>query len=238
VRAGSGYDPGRLLTSEGGGLTKGGVPRLSSIAVAVFSCLFSLPALAQEGDNESWDGGYKIKAERRSDFVFGASLGLVLGGASGHPNEIAKINDPAYEATTGLAIGPGGSMWIGGALRDWFTVGVGGTYFGMTGGSGTGSGGAFTIRVEAFPLYPWGGLLRDLAFFGVFGAGGYTVRADDGNRGEGGFMSLVGLGSAFELLRLGPVALAPTAEYMLVRSQSATAHQVILGIRAVAYAGP
>jgi len=226
------------LTTEGGGLTKGGVLRFSSIAVAALSCLVSLPALAQEGDNESWDGGYKLKAERRSDFVIGASLGLVLGSASGHPNEIAKLNDPAYEAKTGFALGPGGAAWIGGALRDWFTVGVGGTYFGMSGGSGKGSGGAFTIRVEAFPLYLQGGMLRDLAFFAVFGAGGYTIQGDDRNRGEGGFVSLAGLGSAFELLRMGPVAFGPSVEYLLVRSQSAVAHQAILGARAVAYAGP
>jgi hypothetical protein len=108
----------------------------------------------------------------------------------------------------------------------------------MRGASGIGSGGAFIMRVEAFPLYWAGGTLRDLALFTMFGAGGYTVRGDDGNRGEGGFVSLAALGGAYELFRAGPLAFAPTAEYQLIRSQSVTAHQGVLGARAVLYAGP
>lgn len=212
--------------------------RRLTLAALTATTLVSAPALADEGDNESWDGGFSIKAERRSDFVLGFSTGLALGVASGYPNEIAKLDDPQYEAKTGFALGPGGTLWIGGALRDWFTVGVGGMYLGVNGSSGKGSGGAFILRVESFPLWPVGGSLRDLAVYATFGAGGYVVKGDGGKRGEGGFTSVAGLGTAYELFRLGPVALGPNAEYLLIRSQSATAHQGMVGFRAVLYAGP
>jgi hypothetical protein len=214
------------------------VLRRLTLALLTATTLVSAPALAEEGDNESWDGGFTLKAERRSDFVFGFSGGLALGGAHGYPNEIAKLNDPAYEAKTGFALGPGGALWIGGALRDWFTVGVGGMYLGVNGDSGKGSGGAFILRVEAFPLYPLGGALRDLAVFATFGAGSYVVKADGHKRGEAGFTSVAGIGSGYELVRLGPLALGPSAEYLLMYSQSATAHTGIVGLRAVLYAGP
>jgi len=209
-----------------------------SLSIALGLSLASLPALAQESDNEGWDGGYDLHAVRRADVMIGFSGGLVLGGASGYPNEISKLDDPAYQAKTGFGVGPGGSLWIGGALTDWFSVGVGGMLLGVKGGSGDGSGGAFILRVEAFPLFYESEALHDLAFFAVFGAGGYTVHGDGGQRGEGGFTSLVGLGSAYELFRFGPMAFGPSAEYELSFSQSATANQVTLGVRLIYYGGP
>jgi hypothetical protein len=214
------------------------VLRRLSLALLTATTLASAPVLAQEGDNESWDGGFAIKAERRSDFVLGFSTGLALGAASGYPNEIAKIDQAAYRATTDFALGPGGALWIGGALRDWFTVGVGGLYLGVNGASGKSSGGAFILRVEAFPLYPLAGPLRDLALFATFGAGGFVVKGEGGRRGEGGFTSVAGFGMGYELFRLGPLALGPSAEYLLMHSQSGTAHTGIVGLRAVLYAGP
>jgi hypothetical protein len=216
----------------------GTVLRRLSLAVLTATTLASAPAFAEESDNESWDGGFAIKAERRSDFVLGFSTGLALGVASGYPNEIAKLDRAEHEAKTGLSLGPGGALWIGGALRDWFTIGVGGLYLGVNGSSGKNSGGAFILRVEAFPLYPLGGALRDLAVIATFGAGGFVVKGEDGKRGEGGFTSVAGIGVGHELFRLGPLALGPNAEYLLMRSQSATAHTGIVGLRALIYAGP
>jgi hypothetical protein len=214
------------------------VLRRLSLAVLTATTLASAPALAEEDDNESWDGGFAIQAERRSDFVLGFSTGLALGVAQGYPNEIAKIDQAGHEAKTGVALGPGGALWIGGALRDWFTVGVGGLYLGVNGSSGRSSGGAFMMRVEAYPLYPVGGSLRDLAVFATFGAGSFVVKGDGDRRGEGGFTSVAGIGIGYELFRLGPLALGPSAEYLFMHSQSATAHTGIVGLRTVLYAGP
>ena len=195
-------------------------------------------ASAQPTDNEAWDGGFDQKAERRSDFVMGASGGLLLGTASGYPNEIDKVDDPRYESKTGFALGSGLSFWLGGALADWFTFGVGGLFVNASGSDGTAGGGAFIVKVEAFPLYGMGGPLRDLAFFADFGAGSLGIEGEPADEAESGLTSVAGLGSAYELFRFSRFAVAPTAQYLLTRSPTVTAHTAVLGARIVFYGGP
>jgi len=213
------------------------VGRLVSLVVlaGVFT---ALPAFAQATDNEAWDGGYDQKAERRADVVLGASAGLLLGTGSGYPNEIDKIDESRYESTTGFAAGTAFSFWLGGALADWFTFGVGTTLLGGSGSSGKMNGFGLLVKVEAFPLYGKGGPLRDLAFFADFGAGSFAIDGEPADEAEGGFTSMAGLGSAYELFRFGHFALAPTAEYVLIRSPSVVSHSAILGARVVFYGGP
>jgi hypothetical protein len=196
------------------------------------------PAFAQQNDNEAWDGGFEQKAERRSDVVLGVSGGLLLGNAYGYPNEIDKIDEPAFESNTGFALGNGLSFWLGGALTDWFTFGLGLTLLSSSGSDREMSAQAFLVRVEAFPLYGMGGPLRDLAFFADFGAGSMSIEGNPEDPAEGGFTSVAGFGSAYELLRFGHFAIGPTAQYLLVRSPSVTAHSGILGLRALFYGGP
>jgi hypothetical protein len=207
-------------------------------AIALFGVVTASPAFGQTNDNEAWDGGFDVVAERRSDLVIGVSGGLLLGATSGYPNELVKIDDPAYESSTGFAAGTGFSFWLGGALADWFTVGVGATLLGGSGPSGKMSGMAGILKVEAFPLYGQGGPLRDLAFFADLGAGGMTVEGEPADPAEGGFTSVAGLGSAYELFRFSRFAFAPTAEYLFIRSPTVVSHSAILGARVVFYGGP
>lgn len=191
---------------------------------------------AQSDDNGGWNGGFGQKDERRADFVFGVSPGLVLTSANGYPNEISKLNNPAYAASSGLAVGPGFEAWIGGALTDWFTFGVGGAYLRGAGPDSSTSGGAFLVRLETFPFYRLG--LKDLALFANFGAGGLSLDGQDGKHGAAGFASVGGGGVAYEVARVGHFAFAPTGEYLLIASQSLTSHQAIIGARVVFYGGP
>jgi hypothetical protein len=206
--------------------------------IALLGIVTASPAWAQTNDNEAWDGGFDVVAERRSDLVLGVSGGLLLGATSGYPNELVKIDDPAYESSTGFAAGTGFSFWIGGALADWLTVGVGAMLLGGSGPNGRMSGVSGILKVEAYPLYGQGGPLRDLAFFTDFGAGGMTVEGEPEDPADGGFTSVAGLGSAYELLRFSRFAVAPTAEYVFIRSPTVTSHSAILGARVVFYGGP
>lgn len=206
--------------------------------IALLGVVVASPVRAQTNDNEAWDGGFDVVAERRSDLVLGVSGGLLLGTASGYPNELVKIDDPDYESTTGFAAGTGFSFWLGGALRDWFTAGVGATFLGGSGPNGRMSGVAGILKVEAYPLYGQGGPLRDLAFFADFGAGSMTVEGEPEDPADGGFTSVAGLGSAYELFRFSRFAVAPTAEYLFIRSPTVVSHSAILGARVVFYGGP
>jgi hypothetical protein len=212
--------------------------RLLGIALGgIGLSLLARPVAAQE-DNEQWDGGFGQKAERRSDVVVGVSTGMVLGTARGYPNEVDKLDDPDFESTTGFQLGASGMGWLGGAFTDWFTFGVGYAQLYGEGSEGTGSGGAFLFHVETFPFYTLGGALRDLTIHGNFGAGGYTVDGDLPDDADGGFVSFVGFGSAYEAFRFGHFALGPNVDYLNLRSPTLSAHQLIVGARVVFYGGP
>jgi hypothetical protein len=194
-------------------------------------------AHAEQKSQDTWDGGFgKKKNERRSDFVVGLAPSLVLMSANGYPNEVAKIDNPAYHAKSGFAAGPGFEAWIGGALTDWFTFGIGGLYLSASGSDSKATGGAFLIRLETFPFYKLG--LKDLAVYANFGAGGLSLDGQDGKHAAGGFASIGGGGLAYEVVRLGHFAIAPTAEYLLIASETLTSNQALIGARVVFYGGP
>jgi hypothetical protein len=191
-------------------------------------------------ENQYWDGGFGERAERRSDVVLGVSTGLVLGSALAYPNEVDKIDDPDYEVSTGFGVGSSFAFWVGGALKDWFVFGVGGFGVNASGSDVKASGGGAFFQVETYPFYPLGGRLRDLAIYANFGAGGLTLDNPDpdGKDGEGGFVSVLGAGAAYELFRVGHFAFAPNVSYTHQWSQTGSAHFAQLGVRAVFYGGP
>jgi hypothetical protein len=209
-----------------------GVP----LALATFlgSSLASGWAGAAEDD---WDGGYAGKAQRRSGFVGAIDLGFGLGNASGYPNEISKIDDPDFESSTGSAFGSTWSIWAGGALRDWFTFGLGLMSIGAASKDIKAGGSAFILHVEAFPLWTMGGSLRDLGVYTNFGAGSMAITGGP-EKAEGGLMSVLGGGLHYELWRPGHFAIGPMLEGSYLYSQSGEAFGVFAGIRSSFYGGP
>jgi len=208
------------------------------VFTAAWLALFAAPlgAHAEQKNEDTWDGGAGKKNERRADFVFGLSPSLVLMSANGYPNEVSKIDNPAYHSKSGFAAGPGVAAWIGGALTDWFTFGVGGIYLSASGADSKTTGGAFLIRLETFPFYKFG--LKDLGVYASFGAGGLSLDGQNGKHAGGSFASVGGGGVAYEVVRLGHFAIAPTAEYLLVASETLTSNQALIGVRVVFYGGP
>src|SRR5262245_54474390 len=123
--------------------------RSCGLALALFA--LAAPALAAE------QAVQVAPAQRRSGFTFGLSGGLLTSSASGYPNDVAKIDVAEYRAESGLGVSTGGAFWLGGALADWFNVGIG-----AVGGSAQrrglkSGGGVFNVRMEFFPLFYQGG---------------------------------------------------------------------------------
>ena len=203
-------------------------------ALVVVSTLVSGTALAAEKD---WDGGYDVPKERRSGFAGSLGFGVGLGHVEGYPNAVSKIDEPAYLSSTGAAPGTSSSFWLGGAIRDWFSLGLGISTFGASSGGIKGGGTAYVLHVETFPLYPLGGKLRDLALFANVGAGGMSITGGP-EKADGGLMSVLGLGASYELLRFGHFTLGPVLEGGYRFSQSATAYGLFAGIRTTIYGGP
>ncbi len=213
------------------------------LAVVVVGLAFlAVPGVARAADTGAdsnyWSGGYGQHNTRRSDFTAGVTIGLLAGEAVGYPNEIGKLDNPDYQASTGFGVGTGTMIWLGGAMKDWLTLGVGASFLRLNGGGLKGSGGGALFRVEAYPLFYQGGPWRDLGFVGNFGIGGMGLFEGSDSRASGGSMSLVGGGAFWEGLRAGHFAFGPALEYQRLFSQSMHVDSALLAFRAAVYGGP
>jgi hypothetical protein len=176
--------------------------------------------------------------QRRAGLVLGVAGGLLTSGARGYPNDVAKIDVPQYEAHLGAGVSVGGAFWLGGALADWLTVGLGAFGGGSKHGGLRGSGGAFTVRIEAFPLFYRGGHFQDLGVLFTAGTGAYSIHRGKEKLAEGAGTSAVGLGAFYEPWRFWQLSFGPQIEYSHQFSDSMSAHTLVLGMRSVFYGGP
>ena len=204
----------------------------------VFLALLLLPSMALAEPTEDWDGGFGIKAERRSDFAIGIDFGLGFGRSDGYPNVATKLNDPRYESDTTLAFGTIGKAWIGGNPRDWFGFALGLELLDLKGNDTEAKGGAFMLRTEIYPLWTMGGRYRDFGTYGDFGIGALRNRNGAKVLADGGSVGLFGVGVFHETLRFGNLTLGPTLGYSAYFSETLTGHFGQLGIRASFTSGP
>jgi hypothetical protein len=196
------------------------------------------PAHADVGDS---DAQYlPERSSRRDGFTAGFHLGGALGGVSGYPNEVAKIDNPAYEQNTGFGGGMGGALWLGLTPRDFFTFGLGLNQLAVAGNGVRSTGTAFMVHAEVFPAFYEGRFYEDLGLFLEAGAGPRNVQ-DDSNDvvADGGFMSFVGMGAFWEGLRLGDhFSLGPVVEYTHQFSLTLTSNVALVGLRFSYTGGP
>lgn len=178
---------------------------------------------------------------RRYGFTLGTSYGIGAGDASGYPNDLAKIDDPAWRSHTG-GFATGGSLWLGGAITDWFTFGLGTEFASAQGSQAKTSGGAFMFRVQAFPLFERGGIWRDLGVFADFGTGGGTIQLKSGQElANGGAMSMITGGAFWEAIHwFGSrhVVSGPELWWQYQWSNSLEERTGILAFRTQFYGGP
>ena len=177
-------------------------------------------------------------ATRRSGFMIGLTSGIALGNASGYPNELAKLGDPAYKRDTALAVGSSGRLWLGGAFTDWFVFGVALNGLRMKHGQTSAAGGAYVFHVEGYPLFYRGGVFRDLSIFGDFGPGGTKITGHNRPDADGGLTSNIGLGIGFDALHFWKFSFGPALEYWHVWSQTLHLNSVALDARLTFVGGP
>jgi hypothetical protein len=208
----------------------------AALPIAVMACasalLVSNLAIA--------DGEPEPKPERRYGFVLGVVSGLSLGNVVGNPTAQAERYDSAHTTDTGVAVGYRVTPYLGGALTDWFTFGLGGSYSQLYASSTRSSLGVFLFRIEAYPLYSKGGIWRDLGVNLDFGAGATSIKnkSDGAQLAYSGVASTVGLGVFWETWRLGPIALGPSVGYQHNWSDWYARNDLTLGLKATFYGGP
>lgn len=218
---------------------------LSALTAAAVFLFASAEAAAQlrsdwgvnKAQHQDWDGGYDLRAERRSGFAAGIQVGYGVSSASGYPNEVEKLDRSEYRSSTGLSFGSANTIWLGGALRDWFVFGLG--IWGVSAKKGDieALGSGFMLHVEAFPLFALGGRFRDLSVYTNVGPGALKIEGGPEDA-DGGLMSMLNLGVSFEVLRLKFFALGPTLDGMYTYSQYANGGGAFLGVKGVIYGGP
>jgi hypothetical protein len=165
--------------------------------------------------------------------------GLSFGTVSGYPNDFSKIDQPAFRSATS-GVGNGFTLYLGGALTDWFTFGLGMTQTSFGSDKLVTKGGAFIFHVEAFPLFAKGGLYRDLGLFANFGTGTATISRREGGQefAASGSLSIAGVGALWETWRFWHIALGPFAQVQYEASNSMERTLGEVGIRGVFYGGP
>jgi hypothetical protein len=179
---------------------------------------------------------------RRNGFIAGLTIGLSLGHVTGYPNDTAKIGDPNYRASVG-GIGSDLSLFIGGALSDYFNFGFG-ISAGSTGnGSLTGATSGFVFRTEVFPLFAKGGAWRDIAVLADFGPGaGLMFRGKDRNdeAAKAPSLSLIHAGIQWELQRWagGHIANGPILLGEYEWANGMQRYAMVAGFRMAFYGGP
>ncbi len=176
--------------------------------------------------------------------MVGLSLGGGLGGASGYPNNLTQIGNPAYYSASGWLGGTNETVFVMGALTDYFSFGF---WFGHSlyssadWRSNTDGGG---LRIEAFPLvfaFPPLGGLGLMAEFGL-GSGNLVSRTIVGAPEANGTQSIAGAGVFYEWsfghVLGGHFGLGPSLEYDAMWSQPFEQHGLVGSLRFVFYQKP
>jgi hypothetical protein len=218
---------------------------LRSVSLTILSAALLAPGAAQADapqkipDSPAQDRSWETApATRRSGFVAGIALGGGVGSIGGYPNDAKKLDRKEYYATTGASPLASGYAWIGGALADWFTFGLGGTGGRLLVKDREASMTAFLFHIEAYPLFPLGGAWRDLGVTVNAGAGPLSFKEKDGaTLAEAGFASLFGAGVFYEGLRFWKFATGPSVSGEHMFAGSANRPALFVGWRLAVYTG-
>jgi hypothetical protein len=212
--------------------------RSAALAVIAAASFSAATAAAAEGDAGDWNGGYGESGKVRSDFTLGLSAGLLTGRAIGYPNRLSAIDNPAYRANTHFGAGTQYTLWLGGAIKDWFVLSAGLSNGALSGNHREAGSFSYLARVEAYPLFAQGGVFQDLGVVAHFGIGSGVIQRNDQEVANGGAMSVVGVGLMYETWHLGHFALGPTLDYEHRFSQSMRMDTLMLGVRVAYYSRP
>jgi len=174
---------------------------------------------------------------RRGGFVLGVLGGPTLGWANGYPSGKSERENPSNKRSTGVGVGYRVTPFIGGALTDWFTFGLGVTFGSFSASDYSSPITSFVVHMEAFLLYGRGGIYRDIGVFVDFGTGVTTIVDKDTNEevADSGAMSSIGLGAFWEPWRIWHLAGGPYVAYQSNRSRWFARNDITLGLRFMFY---
>jgi hypothetical protein len=211
--------------------------RTIALVLTASTITTALAAAPENAERSSWE---TAAATRRSGLTAGFLGGMAFGAVAGYPNDFSKIDEPAFRSATS-GVGSSGTFYLGGALTDWFTFGLGLSRTSYGGGRLVTASSAYLFHIEAFPLFARGGAMRDVGLFADFGTGTATIRrrGDQAELSSSGSLSIGGIGAFWETWRLaGHIALGPFAAWHYEASTAMTRHFGDIGLKISVYGGP
>lgn len=196
------------------------------------------PAPTPGPDDGSW---LDAPPHRRCGFNIGLHLGPMVGGATGYPNDALKLDREEFQTDTGAAFGGNLGIWIGIALADWFTVGLGPSFGRLQNGDTQTRFFALGFHLDVFPAFGLGGAWEDLGVTVDAGLGAATTNdAEDADELliEAPIASRLGVGAFWEGIEVWKLSMGPFASFDAMWSPNALRPAAWLGWRTAFYAGP
>ncbi|WP_437287102.1 hypothetical protein [Sorangium sp. So ce406] len=180
------------------------------------------------------------RATRRGGFAAGISGGLALGTAAGYPNDVQKIGFQRHYTETGVGLGGGGYVWLGGVLADWLTFGAGVGGHALAAADHSILAGGFMFHTEIFPLFSLGERWTDVGVILDAGTGVAYTTADaaDTDAIDGALPARIGGGLFYEGFRLWKVSMGPWLYADYTWSTSVRQPGFYLGWRTALYTAP
>lgn len=226
---------------------------ISTVSVSVSVSLALLPSSARADEpppapasGESTAGSQDDPllapqpATRRNGLIVGLQGNAGPSMVAGYPLDLKKIGHSTYYTETPIGLGGSGLLWVGVSLKDWLSVGLGGTLDGLVAGDNHGFGYGGVLRLEAYPLWSYGGIGEDLGVTFDAGASAIAVTQEDRpkvNIIDGGAASFIGGGVFYEGIRYWRVSAGPGIYAGYMWSDTVRHGSVMLDFRVTLYAG-
>ena len=169
--------------------------------------------------------------------MVGVIAGPTLGWATGNPSAKSERDNPSFERSTGLGVGYRVTPFLGGALTDWFTFGLGMSFGSLSASDLSSPLTTFVFHLEVYPLYGRGDVFRDIGVTIDVGAGASSIvdKNTDSKVAASGAMSSVGLGVLWEPWRWNHFAAGPFLGFQHNWSRWFARSDVTLGLRGMFY---
>lgn len=179
-------------------------------------------------------------AKHRGGFAMGLMIAGGLGASNGYPSDSKKIGREDYYTESGLGFMGAPAGWIGGALADWLTFGLGGGFSAIVNADTKSPSPFVFFHADVYPLYPLGGQWRNLGLMGEAGLGfPKTVSADtDETLIDGGGSSFVLAGVFWEGIQAWKIKMGPYLATHYMWSDSIRRPSALLGFRISLYTLP
>lgn len=198
-------------------------------------------AVAPGGTNDDNLVNYEPPATtRRGGFAVGLTNSLGLASYRGYENTVVALADPRNEQTTGAELSSSFGLWLGGAVRDFLTLGLGFQSSSALTGDKPSFNPALLLHIEGYPLFFKGGAFRDLGV-GLDAGLGTAVMFDQADTelkdpiAMGGSMSFLAFSAFWEPLQFWQFSAGPVLTYQHSFSQTFQINQGLLGFRMVFY---